>query len=150
MRECGRAAIDLFNACEVNPAFVDFVIGLCASDNSGKECYKSFIATFYELYDVEQGCYYRLKDGGNCFCRAELKEAVENTGCCLNVYHDYDVAYNHSSDDMLRELYNDTCNVPLPGDCSNKSPLAASATSVVQCFSALTIMAAVIITFILQ
>lgn len=149
--DCRRAAIDLYDDCEINTHFVDFHVGLCASDSSGKECYQSYIDGF-DLLDRIESCYYRYKRNGKCSCIDELEENMEDIGCCLNVYHDfvhdsssyYDYDYDYY---MQRQNFTDACGVTLPGECN---PLDDSATSVVQYFPAPTIMAAVVLIFILQ
>ena len=125
-RDCERAVIDAYEACGVfedNPGFEDFIIGLCASDTSGKECYRSYVDAFNVIFGrTERFCYAIYKFNGTCTCKAGLEKAVEDIGCCLNVYHNYFVALNITLYDMASELYTDACGVALPKDCST-SPL---------------------------
>ena len=167
-RDCGRAVIEAYEACgiiEDDPGLEDFIIGICASDASGKECYRS-AADFFNLYDIEEACYTILN--GTCTCKAALEEAVSDIRCCLNVYHHYYVAVDITVYDTPSELYTDACNVTLPKDCSTspldpddstatstsgtstspRDPDDSAATSVI--FSALIMMAALVFISILQ
>ena len=144
-RDCRRAAIDVYEACGVfedTPGYEDFIIGSCASDDSGKECYKSYADARNVIFDTEYICYAIYQFNDTCTCKADLEEAVEDIGCCLNVYHDYFVAQNYTLYGMPSDLYTDACDVTLPKDCSS------AATSVI--VSALSMMAALIFTVILQ
>ena len=100
--------------------------------------------------DVEEDCYTTYERNGMCTCKAALEEAVTDFGCCLNVNRDYDVALDITVYDTPSELYTDACNVILPKDCSTSplDPDDSAATSVI--VSALTMMAALVFTAILQ
>ena len=151
-RDCGRAFIGAYEACGIfeYPAFEDYIIGICASDANGKECYRSLVDADNLYNDVEEDCYTTYERNGMCTCKAALEEAVSDFGCCLNVYHDYDVALDITVYDTASELYTKACNVTLPKDCSTSplDPDYSAATSVI--VSALTMVAALVFTAILQ
>ena len=123
--ECGDVVVDAYNDCGIGDGefsvHVNFLIGLCGTNQNGEKCYQKYGYAINLIFDVAY-CYGDYTDNNACNCRSELVEAVKELGCCHNIYHDY---VNYLWQDQIKadELY-DACNVDLPTGCNN-SPITA-------------------------
>ena len=120
--ECGNAVITAIEACNENElvsGIKDYFIGLCGTNADGDRCYEGH-SNSRRLLTLINSCYEGFESTGECRsgCRSELNDAVDNQGCCLNVYYDF------SSATTPRALH-DECNVNIPDPCNN-SPLSGS------------------------
>ena len=77
------------------------------------------LRTYVDILDKilipEIFCY----NNSECNCRSTLEEAVEEEGCCLNLYQ----YINLFDEDRLTTLYDD-CDVDFPSGCNN-SPVGS-------------------------
>ena len=114
--ECGNTilriyeSIGLFN--EGGLFSREFFIGLCGTNENGDKCYESYVDTLNKTFIPQIFCY----NNSECNCRSTLLEAVEEGGCCLNLYQ-----YFHLfGEDRLTTLYDD-CDVDFPSGCNNST-----------------------------
>ena len=125
--ECGLPVVEAFEECgifDLLPGFRRFAVGICATNSKGEKCYERYQeATGFYLTEAE--CYINYLRSGVCQCKTDLERAVEELGCCINVYHSFYEGLNATLLYIPRELYIDACGVALPKDCSN-SPIKPS------------------------
>ena len=124
--ECGNAVLAAFIDCE---AFEDesiaLFVGLCGTNQNGEQCFQRFTSALDFVSDTELSCFVNSTNSGECDCKSELSQVVEEQGCCLDAYHDFttEVLDSEGIRYIARELYND-CDVNLPGGCNN-SPISS-------------------------
>ena len=147
MPECGKVIIDVYKDCEIAGEFVDFLIGLCGTNQNGEKCYEKFGDGIDQIVDVGY-CYGNYATTGVCTCRSELLEAVREQGCCHNVYYDY-ANYFWQQQGYIKadELY-DACNVDLPTGCNN-SPIGAGTSGVMTGVALVTLTSSLIFSVVL-
>ena len=90
--------------------------------------YLMHIHTQAFINDTEINCYFFSKLSEKCQCRDDLLPAVEEQGCCINLYHEAIRTVLEESPEIVykpNELYTKYCDIDLPGDCDN-SPLGGS------------------------
>ena len=126
--ECGTIFLEAEDECGVLDADSrNFFVGICGN-NQGTPCYEYYDETL-EFSTTSFVCYFNSKIRSTCQCQSELLSAVEEQGCCINVYQDYVQARAEegSGGFIYRpdELYG-FCDVRQPNDCNN-SPLGGSA-----------------------
>ena len=125
MPECGNTLLQIYRECgtfDEFPGFYDYVIGLCATNSNGDRCYEHTVANFRHLITTETSCSGTYERTGRCTCRSELTSAVEEFGCCINVFQDFYESISSHFDNS--NLYR-ACGVSIPGDCNN-SPIGSS------------------------
>ena len=123
--ECGNTLLQIYRECgtfDEFPGLYDFVIGLCATNSNGDRCYEHTVAGLVDLITTETSCSGTYERTKTCTCRSELTSAVEELGCCINVFQDfYESISSHLDNSNLYRV----CGVSIPGDCNN-SPIGSS------------------------
>ena len=122
--ECGNVILQAYDDCGVfenlmpsRANYKEIIVSLCGTNHNGDTCYQMY-GDAIAFAGSEVSCYDSFRESGDCSCRSILTEGVSEQGCCINIYHDLDIAFGIYNP---RELY-ESCNVTLPSDCSN-SPL---------------------------
>ena len=123
--ECGNAILAAIEACledEVSSRSKQFFIDMCGTNADGDTCYERYINARSHVSSIGD-CYEDFESSGQCRsgCRSELNDAVDDQGCCINVYYDF---FPADSDFDPRELHR-SCDVDIPDPCDN-SPLSGS------------------------
>ena len=146
--ECGNAVLAAYIDCEAfEDEFIDLLVGLCGTNQNGEQCYQRFTSALDFVSDTEPSCFVSSTNSGECDCKSELSQAVEEQGCCLDVYHDFitEVLDSEGIRYVPRELYND-CDVNLPGGCNN-SPISSSVPLVATVTTTTALIVAVVLAF---
>ena len=128
--ECGQVILDAWKSCdayeEIEPV-ANLLIGMCAS-NGGSTCYSTFNELFRVL-DSGIDCYEDLSSSGVCKCSTEVRNGVQNYGCCVKVVIDYENEVinreNEDEEDNVEDKFNELffeCGVTPSARCTN-SPL---------------------------
>ena len=143
IRDCGDVILEAYNDCRVFdaelPGSEELSVGLCGTNLNGDICYQLY-GRGIDLVSTELSCYRNYTSLGVCSCQFDLSDAVDEQGCCINLYHNFFSGLNRYNPD---ELY-DKCNVTRPSSCNN-SPLTKSGSlSQVFFLSVVTITAALI------
>ena len=129
--ECGIPILEVHDECNYfddSPFLRELLVGLCATNEKGAACYITFESAFAFINDTEIGCYLLSKLSEKCQCRDDLLPAVEEQGCCINLYHEAIRSVLEENTDIVykpNELYTEYCDIDLPGDCDN-SPIGGS------------------------
>ena len=122
--ECGKPIVEAYNDCGFSSSVQDFLVGMCGTNSNGRSCYEAFFDSI-SLLTKEVFCSHTFTQTGTCSCKLDLTSAVDEIGCCINVFHDY---FSSTSPTLnYRDLYAG-CNVALPDDCNN-SPISGQASS---------------------
>ena len=128
VRDCGDVVLDAYNDCGVFDVGFrgteELIVGLCGTNGNGDLCYTLY-SEGLTLISNESSCYgsYNISSGV-CSCRSDLSDAVDEQGCCVDIYHDFIAGLGTYDPDRLY----DDCNVNPPPSCNN-SPLTASDSS---------------------
>ena len=144
--ECGNAVLAAFIECDAfEDELIDLFVGLCGTNQNGEQCYRRIVRTLDFTSNTELSCFINSTASGECECKSELSQAVEEQGCCLDVYHDFltDFLDSDGIRYIPRQVYDD-CNINLPGGCNN-SPISSS----VPLVATITTTTALIITIVL-
>lgn len=126
--DCGNAILNAISSCGIYDRFVhsakarytNLYVSVCGTEPQiGSTCYEIFPSGASYISPIG-GCLNTFDSSGECRpdCRRLLMEAVEDQGCCLNVFYGFFSSFN------LREMH-DRCNVDVPDPCNN-SPLTVS------------------------
>ena len=146
--ECGNAVLAAYIDCDaVEDELIDLFVGLCGTNQNGEQCYQRLESTLNFVLDTELSCFVNSTASGECDCKSELSQAVEEQGCCLDVYHDFitDLLDSEGFRYIPRELY-DNCDVNLPGGCNN-SPISSSVPLVATITTTIALIVAVVLAF---
>ena len=128
---CGSTILAAYDACSEDGIVSkrnDFFTSLCGTNADGDRCYERYSnARSHE--SSTRDCYEDFRSSGQCrsFCRAELKDAVDDQGCCINVYYDL---YSETTSFDPRTLH-DACNVDIPDPCNSCVSCAATIATVI-------------------
>ncbi|CAI8045013.1 hypothetical protein GBAR_LOCUS24911 [Geodia barretti] len=119
--ECGIVINDVLNECGVysTPGIEKFNVDLCGTNENGTKCYRLY-GKALDSVTTEASCYQTLTSSGKCNCSSDLRDAVEEQGCCIDAYYDF-ISNAYSP----RALY-EGCNEDFPTDGCNNSPLPYS------------------------
>ena len=124
VRDCGDVVLDAYNDCGVFDVGFrgteELIVGLCGTNGNGDLCYTLY-SEGVTLINTESSCYGSYISSGVCSCRSDLSDAVDEQGCCVDIYHDFIAGLGTYDPDRLY----DDCNVNSPPSCNN-SPLTAS------------------------
>ena len=128
--ECGKPILEVHDECNYFDDSRELLVGLCATNEKGAACYTTFESAFAFINDTEIECYFFSKLTERCQCRDDLLPAVEEQGCCINIYHESIRTFLEENPEIVyvykpNELYTKYCDIDLPGDCDN-SPLGGS------------------------
>ena len=104
--ECGNAILAAYEACsgELPSDTKDFYIGLCGTNADGNRCYEIFFnggSHSSAIVDCRNS-----SDQCRSGCRSEIINAVEDQGCCINIYNLFSTASG-------------SCSVDIPDPCNN-------------------------------
>ena len=125
--ECGTAINDAFNHCGVYastfPGTEKLNVDLCGTNVDGIQCYLLYGKGF-DLSRTEASCSQTLRSSRVCTCRLDLREGVEEQGCCIDAYYDF-ISGLPSASYSPRALYRG-CNVDFPTEGCNNSPVLLS------------------------
>lgn len=144
--ECGDVLIDAYNDCGVfdGPEDEEYAVALCGANQNGDFCYEIFTDNV-NLFLTSLSCYrnYTVATSRRCDCQSELAEGVAEQGCCIDALHDF-VNTLDLSGYMAEDVY-DVCNVNLPVEGCNNSPLRTSSSLGLPHFSYVFVVAVTIL-----
>ena len=124
--ECGIVTNDVLNECGVYsstfPGSEKFNVDLCSTNEDGTKCYRLY-GKALDFLTTEASCYQTLTSSGVCTCSSDLRDAVEEQGCCIDAYYDFVSGLSNAY--SPRALY-EGCNEDFPTDGCNNSPLPYS------------------------
>ena len=144
--ECGTAINDAFNQCgayaSVSPGAEKLNVEMCGTNEDGIKCFRLFGKGF-DLLLTGVSCSQTLTRSGVCTCSSDLREGVEEQGCCIDAYYDF-ISGLPSPSYSPRALYRG-CNVDFPTEGCNNSPVLLSSAPTISLVTVLvTTVAAVI------
>ena len=127
---CGDRLVEIYRQCglfDQYPSAYDLLIGMCATNSNGDRCYEHFFEYISHI-STDSQCLSGSQQTQWCTttCRNSLSSAVDDIGCCINVYQDYYSSFSSSLD--YSRAYT-ACGVSFPGDCGNSPIASSSATS---------------------
>ena len=124
--ECGIVINDVLNECGVYsstfPGSEKLNVDLCGTNEDGTKCYRLY-GKALDSITTEASCYRTLTSSGVCTCSSDLRDAVEEQGCCIDAY--YDLFSGIPNVYSPRALY-EGCNEDFPTDGCNNSPVPYS------------------------
>ena len=124
MPECGNTILNAISSCDIfdepgsEAKYTNLYVDICGTKQQTR-CYEIF-ANGASYISPIGGCYETYESSGVCRpgCPSLLTDAVEDQGCCLNLFYDFFSNFD------LRGLH-ESCSVNIPGPCNN-SPLTVS------------------------
>ena len=117
--ECGEFFFEAAEECELETASAILQFEpFCETNSNGDVCYELF-NTYISYAAIESSCAEDLSNSGTCTCESDLEDAVEDLGCCIDVYHQIAVEFSGGPENP-QNVY-DECGVDLPAACSTAS-----------------------------
>ena len=99
------------------------IVDLCGTNEDGIKCFRLY-GKGLDLLQTEASCSQTLTSSGVCTCSSDLREGVEEQGCCIDAYYDF-ISGLPSATYSPRALYRG-CNIDFPTEGCNNSPVLLS------------------------